>query len=360
MKSISVIIRIASVCCIAFCAAAAPARADMNRTTRSDIIIGAKAGYSMIEGYYKDRFRGSYCVGASFSYGNQGMVKFLRGEFDVNYSRYPMKESAKSYLESATFALGPLFYYPFLPHFQIYIGASATGSYLHLYANKSRQNEKAFKPGFLAKAGFMFPIKDGVRLNTGAEYSLLYLSGKALHVLNFTGGISYNFNTHETDVGVAPSGDPAVRIDWYMTLAGNALRKGDVAEAKVNYQKVIDIDRTNSEARDQLAGIKKAEEDYTAAMKQMREKRYYEALPLLESSGKYLPAAREEQEKIRLQLSADIAQLEKQGIELYEKGDYRGCIAVMNRLLLINPKNKVGLIYLPRAVKRQGALERLR
>ncbi len=326
----------------------------------SDIIIGVKAGYSMIEGPYKNRFMGSYCAGATLSYGNQSIVPFLMGEMDVFYSRYPMKESRSSYLQSVSVAAGPLFYYPIIPHFQTYVGASAMGSYVHLHASRSNHNVKSLKPGLLAKAGFFFPIKKGFRIRAGAEYTLQYLSGKPLHGLNFIGGVSYNFNSNEAVTDPSSAGDPSVRVEWYLTLAENALRKGKIDEAKDNYSKVLALDRINKEARDQLTGIKKAEEDYARAVKLVEEKRYYDALPLLGNAGKYLPAAREEQDKIRKHLSMDVAQFEKQGIDLYEKGDYRGCINVMKRLLLIDPKNRVGLIYLPRAVKRQGALERLR
>lgn len=334
--------------------------AQTKKASIGDIIIGAKAGYSMIAGYYSKWFPGSYTVGATLSYGNQGIVKYLMGEMDVYYSRYPMKESAHSYLETVSIAAGPLFYYPIIPHFQMYIGASAMGSYVHLFTSRFDQNEVSLKPGLLAKAGFFFPIKMGFRIRAGAEYTLQYLSGKPLHGINFIGGLSYNFNPEESATVSVPTGDSTVTVDWYLTLADNALRKGNIDEAKDNYSKALILDRTNTEARDHLAGIKKAEEDYARAVKLAGDKRYYDALALLDSAGKYMPAAREDQEKIRKRLTMDIALLEKQGIELYEKGDYRGCINIMNRLLLIDPKNRIGLIYLPRAVKRQGALERLR
>jgi len=350
--------------------------AETKKTVPLDIIIGARAGYSMIAGPYRNRFIGSYSAGATLSIGNQAVVRYLMGEIDVFYSRYPMKTNRYtyaalisspvgrggkiSYLETASVAAGLLFYYPIVPHFQAYIGASAMGSYVHLYASRSNQNVKSLKPGLLAKAGFFFPIRQGFRLRAGTEYTLQYLSGKPLHGFNFVGGISYNFNTEEEATTGASTGDPAVRIDWYLTLAGNALRKGDIGEAKKNFLNVLDLDRTNSKAREQLAAIQKAEADYENAMKKVKEKRYYDALPLLDSAGKYLFEAQNERDKIRKYLSNDVALLEKQGIELYEKGDYRGCITVMNRLLLIDPKNRVGMIYLPRAVKRQGALERLR
>jgi tetratricopeptide (TPR) repeat protein len=334
--------------------------AETKKTSNSDIIVGAKAGYSLFEGYYRSRFMGSYYVGASVMYGNPAMVKFLMGEFEITFARYPLKESRSSYLQSISANIGPVLYYPVARYFQVYAGASAVGSYLLLHTNRTDMNEKSFKPGLLAKAGFFFPIQEGFRIRLGAEYTLQYLSSRPLHGLNIIGGLCYNFNPDERSGEVGSISDPAFRIEWYMSLADTAVRKGDIEDAKDNYNKILVLDRTHREARAQLDGIKKAEADNARALKLIGEKRYYDALPFLDDAGKYLASAREEQNRIRKQLTGEIPALEKKGIDLYEKGDYRGCITIMNRLLLIDPKNKVGMIYLPRAVKRQEALERLR
>jgi tetratricopeptide (TPR) repeat protein len=334
--------------------------AETKKASNSDIIVGTKAGYSMFEGYYRSRFMGSYYVGTSVMYGNPAMVKFLMGEFEITYARYPLMESRRSYLQSISINIGPVFYYPIASHFQVYAGATGLGSYLYLHTSRTDRNEKSLKPGLLAKAGFFFPIQEGFRIRLGAEYALQYLSSKPLHGLNFIGGLYYNFNPDERSGEVGSISDPAFRIEWYMSVADAAIRKGDIEDAKANYNKILALDRTHREAREQLDGIKKAETEYAQALKLFGEKRYYDALPLLDDAGKYLASARDEQDTIRKQLAIEIPTHEKIGIDLYEKGDYRGCIAVMKRLLLINPKNKVGLIYLPRALKRQEALERLR
>ncbi len=351
---------IAAICISAFLLLNPHVFAETKKASNSDIIVGAKAGYSMFEGYYRSRFIGSYYVGASVMYGNPAMVKFLMGEFEITFARYPLKESRSSYLQTTSANIGPVLYYPIASHFQVYTGVSAIGSYLQLHTSRTDQNEKSFKPGLLAKAGFFFPIQQGFRIRLGAEYSLEYLSGTPLHGLNFIGGLYYNFNPDERAGDEGAISDPAARIEWYLSLADKALRKGDVEDARANYNKIIALDRNHKEAREQLDGIKKAEVDYARALKLIGEKRYYDVLPLLDDAGKYLTSAREEQEKIRKQLVGEVPALEKKGIYLYEKGDYRGCITIMNRLLLIDQKNMVGMIYLPRAVKRQEALERLR
>lgn len=334
--------------------------AETIKVSNGDIILGAKAGYSMFEGYYKSRFMGSYYVGASAMYGNPAMVKFLMGEFEIAYARYPLKESRRSYLQSISANIGPLFYYQVVPHFQVYAGASALGSYMSLHASITDRNEKSFKPGLMAKAGFFFPVQEGFRIRIGVEYTLVYLSSRPLHGLNFIGGLSYNFNPDEKSGEKGSISDPAFRIEWHLSRAELAIQKGDINEARDNYNKILEFDKTHREAREQLDSIKKAEADYARAMELIGDKHFYEALPLLDDAGRYMASAREEQVKIRKQLAGEIPALEKKGIELYERGDYRGCITFMKQLLLIDPKNKVGMIYLPRALKRQEALERLR
>jgi hypothetical protein len=344
-----------------------PGFAQNRKASTGDIILGAGAGYTRYEGYYRGRFGGTYIVGASLLYGNTDIVKYLLGEFDINYARYPVKDSPGSYMHAVSVNLGPVFSYPVVPHFHIYTGLSAEGTYLNLHTSVTSlhspltdKNLKTLKPGLMARAGFFFPIRRGFRMRLGAEYSLLYLSGKPLQGLRFTGGLLYNFNIEERAGDAVAMEDPAVRIEWYLALAEKALRKGDAEGAVAHYQKMLALDRNNREAQEKLNEIKKASADYTLARRLAGENRYYEALPLLESAGKILAPAREEQEKIRKQLAGEAAALEKKGIALYEKGDYRGCITIMNRLLLIDPNNRTGLIYLPRAVKRHEALERLR
>lgn len=324
-----------------------------------DIIIGIGAGYSSPMGHYSGILSGSYRVGGSFMYGNPGIVKYLMGELDVAYARYPMKQSRSSFLESVSISLGPVAYYPAAPWLHPYIGVSLRGAYLHLYTDKTGRNVKSLKPGFLAKAGFFFPVGRGFRLRLGVDYTLEFLSGKALHGITVAGGLAYNFNPLEKTGSLLPVG-PEGSIDWYLSRAERALAAGKTQEAKDYYAKVLALDRNNAVALEKVRAIRKAENDYARAVMLSGEKRYFEALPLLAEAGVYLGAARVEEEKIRKLLEGETASLEKEGVGLYESGDYRGCIAVMKRLLLIDPKNRTGLIYLPRAQKRQEALEKLR
>ena len=262
-------------------------------------------------------------------------------------------------MQSVSISIGPVAYYPATAWLQPYIGAAARGSWLHLHASRTNRNVKSLKPGFQAKAGFFFPVWRGLRLRLGADYTLEILSGKMLHGMNVTGGLAYNFNPEERIGGALPA-DSGDRIYWYLARADRALAAGRTDEAKANYTRVLELDRNNATALEKFRAIQKAESDYARALKLSGEKRYHEALPLLDEAGAYIGAARIEQERVRKLLAGEIVQLEKLGIALYERGDYRGCIAVMKQLLLIDPKNRNGLIYLPRAQKRQEAMERLK
>jgi tetratricopeptide (TPR) repeat protein len=332
---------------------------EAKKSVPGDIILGLGAGYSSVLGHYGGMLNGSYRVGASLMYGNAGILRYLMGELEAGYSRYPLKQSRSSYLESVMMSVGPVAYLPAATWLQLYAGASFRGTYLHLRTATTGRNEKTVKPGFEAKAGMFFPVGQGFRLRCGVDYTLEFLSGKALHGVTVSGGLSYNFNPAERTGGALP-GDPADRVDWYLARADRALAEGRTEEAKKYFASVLAIDRNNATAREKVTAIAKAEGDYSSAMKLSAQKRYFDALPLLEEAGAYLERARAEERNIRKLLAGEIAPLEKQGISLYESGDYRGCIAVMKRLLLIDPKNRTGLIYLPRAQKRQEAMERFR
>ncbi|TFH43212.1 MAG: tetratricopeptide repeat protein [Chrysiogenales bacterium] len=324
-----------------------------------DLIIGARTGYSMFAGPYGNTFRGSYCVGTSLSYGNQGIVKFLAGEIDFSYARHPMRESKRSYLQSFSASIGPVFHYPVARFFQPYAGISARGSYIHLHAENTRKNVKSFKPGLLARAGFYIPIARGFRLRAGADYSLEYLSGKPLHGLQFIGGVAYNFNADLSREGGTVE-DSGLRADRFAAKGAKALAEGRVEVAKEYYRRALELDPKHSKAGDGLRAIVKAEADFARAMKLSEGKRYYEALAILEGTEGIIPQSVTELKRIRGFLAGEIPVLERKGIDLYETGDYRGCIATMRRLLVLDPDNKTGSIYLPRAQKRQEALERLR
>ena len=238
-----------------------------------DFIVGIGAGYSNIQGHYAGSLSGSYRVGGFLMYGNSGIVKYLMGELDVAYSRYTMKQSGSSFLESVSISAGPVAYYPAAPWLQPYIGVSARGSYLHLYTDTTNRNVQSLKPGFLAKAGFFFPVGRGFRLRLGFDYTLEYLSGKALHGLNVSGGLAYNFNPLERSGGALPVG-PEGSIDWYLSRAERALDAGNTQEAKAYYARVLALDRTNAIALEKTAAIRKAENDYARAVQLSGEKRY--------------------------------------------------------------------------------------
>lgn len=246
---------------------------EAKKSVPGDFIIGIGAGYSSILGHYAGSLSNSYRVGGSFMYGNSGIVKYLMGELEIAYSRYPLKQSDRSFLQSASVSIGPVAYLPAATWLQLYTGASFRGSYLHLHTDKTGRNEKSIKPGFEAKAGLFFPVGQGFRLRVGTNYTLEYLSGKPLHGLSVSGGLSYNFNTAERTGGALPGGDPAERIDWYLSRADRALADGKTEEAKKYYASVLAIDRNNAAALEKVAAIKKAEGDYSRAMKLSGEKR---------------------------------------------------------------------------------------
>lgn len=336
----------------------APSRGAEKGTGPWDVILGARGGYALFLGPYRDDFRDSYRAGAFCSFGNQALLKFLMGEVDFEYGRHAMRGSGKSYLQLFSGSIGPLAVFPAARYFHPYAGVAFRGSYVHLHAERSRSDVKSFKPGFLARIGCYVPIRRGFRLRFGADYSLEYLSGRPLHGLAFTGGVAYNFGWKQG--GGHEGDDESLRVERLLAQGRAAMKGGRVEDAKASFRAVLAIRPGNPEATDAMAGIEKAESDFARAMKLAGTNRLIDALALLDDAATVIPAARVELERIRRLVAGEVPNLERRGIELYEQGDYRGCIATMKRLLLIDPNNKAGLLYLPRAQRRQEALERLR
>jgi tetratricopeptide (TPR) repeat protein len=278
------------------------------------------------------------------------------GEFDFTYARYRLIESKNSYMYSLSIHLLPLVYYPFTTFFHIYAGVGAKGSYLFLYTNQYDKESKTFKPGLVAKAGFFFPIRWSLRFRIGVEYSFFQLSGKPFHGFDFHGGVSYNFNP-----SVRLSGpDRTDRINLYYNRGVRDFEEGKFKSARENFVKVLTIDPGHRETLEKLDLLGKVVSDYERARSHVSAKRYYRAIPLLERAARYIKAAKEDLVKVRQRLVGEIPSLEKRGISLYERKDYKNCIGVMKRLLLIDPNNRVASIYLPRARKRYEALQKLK
>ena len=337
---------------------AGPLSADANDLFNR-VMLGVRSGYSQVAGTYADEIDGTAMIGVSvipLGY------RFVFIEADFIYASYSLAESSDSMLSSMTFGAGPLFIYSPFSFVEFYAGISFIYSYLHLRAATLGREERALNPGFALKAGAHFPVGWGLGVRAGVDYQHNYLSGKPFLNINYCAGVTYNFS-YIFSPAEKGQDDPARiegRIDDLYRKGAAHLDNGEVQKAKANFAEVLSLKPNHKGAKKMNDLIGTKEETFRNAGELLEQKQYYKAIPMLEDAGSHLPEARSLLADVRTRLSAEVPSLEKEGIKAYEMKEYEKCIAVMQRIKLINPANNVVQIYLPRAKRRFEALQKLK
>jgi len=326
-------------------------------TTKGDIIFGLRAGYSLGLGYYKDFLSNSYYVGIDVI---PFVSKYVLFEVDAYFADYPIDKVDKSHIYSFSFSAGPIVYFQLVPFLELYAGVALKGNYFYLKFPDSNKNEQTIKPGFIAKIGFFVPIKYGVRARIGIEYGYNQLSRKDFHILNFLGGVQFNFNAYKRTKDVHTTETTTQGVSRNFAIAVKELKAGNHEEARVYFKEVLSYDKNHKDARWYIDKIDAAAENYARARKLVNAGNYYDALFFLDGASEYNGKARADLAAVREKLASEVSKLEKQGISLYEQQRYGECIALFEKLLIINPGNNTCKLYLPRAKTRYEALQRLR
>jgi tetratricopeptide (TPR) repeat protein len=330
---------------------------------RGDTIAGFKGGYSLVQGHYDGRVRNAGYYGLSAI---AVFRTFLMGEAELTFARYPLVGSEGSYLRCSSVAAGPLVAYKVFPFLHPYAGVSAVASYLYLNAERQDIQEDTYKLGFAFKTGVFIPLAWGLITRVGVEYTQVPLSGEYFTCYNIFLGVSFNYHSYvrSENVFIETSEDSVEfvrKIDRLYTEGVEEFEGGRYDQAKIRFTRVISLEDNYKDTRSYLVRIEEAEKFYADAVTLISEKKYFQAIPLLERVS-HMEKAREELKQLRQRLSHSglIEQLEKQGIQLYEERNYSACIEIMRRIRLIDPDNEVASVYLPRAQKRNEVLQELK
>ncbi|HNV47702.1 MAG TPA: hypothetical protein PLE73_07965 [Spirochaetota bacterium] len=316
----------------------------------ADIMFGVKGGYSQVIGHYADFVHGA---GGGGVFVMPYIGSFFMIEADLSYASYALARERGSSLNLASGGIGPLFYVQPFSFLQIYVGASITGNYFALNASRERGEQESMKAGFAGKFGFIFPFRNGLAARIGCEYAQAFQSGNAFAAVNYYGGVAYGVSFWNAPPAVSEA-------ETAFAKGQREFKEGRFDEAKRSFAKTRSLDGSHAGAKQHLDTIERLERQYATARDLIAKHRFYEAIPVLDDIAAEYPAAREDLAKARAQLAGEIPTLARQGIAAYERQDYRTCIALMQRIILIDPKNETANIYLPRARKRLEALERLR
>jgi hypothetical protein len=330
----------------------------MSENPDNTLRFGLSAGRVDVSGYYRDRISKGYAadIFVNYTFFNN---RLLLLESNLSYADLSLKESRTSKFNYYSFSLGPVLYYSDWRYLKPYSGISASINYFELTAIKTSRNEHAVKPGAVIKAGTYIPVYNKISINLGVKYSVNEISGKAFGTINCFAGALYAFeilSKEKTEQTVRQ-----LETDEYYESGLKCFNAGDGMEAKEYFKKVILYSNNYKDVKNYLEIINSNEEKYSRALNSISENNLYEALPLLIDSEKYIIDARKKLNEIRqklILLNEDKNNADK-GIEAYNNNDYEKCIFYMKRAHLINPDNETAGIYLPRAIQRKNALQKI-
>ncbi|MBN2039042.1 MAG: hypothetical protein JW864_03310 [Spirochaetes bacterium] len=318
------------------------------------VLFGPFIGGSTTNGYYEDELGSGYNFGIFINYSlfNNSRLLF---EGNFSYTELSLEKSTASEFSVYSLGAGPVLFIPF-SYVQPYFGLFANINYLKLTTVLTKEKEKTLKAGASVKAGLNIPFYEKISANLGVKYSVNELSGELYQETAVYAGVTYsvNFFTVERVQSITRQ----IEIDEYYEKGFDYFKKGDGLKAKDYFNLVMEYDKSYKDVEHYMGIIRASEENYNKALKFIAGENFFEALPLLVDTEKYLLKASLRLMEVRKQIAAEEKKLETLGIQAYDREDYEQCIFYMKKVQLINPENESVKIYLPRAIQRYNALKK--
>jgi tetratricopeptide (TPR) repeat protein len=157
--------------------------------------------------------------------------------------------------------------------------------------------------------------------------------------------------------GMAGNGQENIRT-WY-SLGVLSYSEGYLPEARKQFKKVMSVNPRYKKTSWYMKSIRRIDYLYSEARTLYSHKKYEDALNLFTKVLKYYPDSQYYIIKCRSRLRKNIHTLEEQLIWYFARRQYKKCIVTARKILSINPEHKAAQIYLPKALKRQKAVEKL-
>lgn len=321
-----------------------------------DITLTAYAGPSYPAGFYSDYLETGYIYGISAFYN----LPFLNSNTyllgGTSYSSYEMQVNSSSTLSMADIYAGGMFTYPLFSYIFINTGFKVRGIYSMLDTANTGLSETAFKPGYSLFAGGMTYLGRGIGLFVNAEYRVTEFSSEKFESASVMGGITYNFEDYRADIESRLNADRKISL---FDQGINEFRRKNFEEAKKLFSELYRMDSKYPGLDYYMQRVEEIETNYKTAEQYIAQKNYLKAIPQLDSCSPYIKDCELKLLQQRKNLMPNVPAWEKEAISLYDNREYRECIIIMERILLVDPENKNANIYLPRAVKRNRAIESL-
>ncbi|MBP9043031.1 MAG: hypothetical protein BWY23_02133 [Spirochaetes bacterium ADurb.Bin218] len=321
--------------------------------TKATILAGT--GPSFVSGFYEDYFKTGWKSHFGILY-NPDFSKYFFIQPSFAYSSYEMDASSQSILREWDFSIAGLLGYYILPFSIVTAGLSFHESYDILTTYNTNRKETAFKPAVSAQVSALVYLGRGIGLFTQCDLKRREISEKKFDTISITFGATYNYYDYMEDIETRSNSEKKIEL---FGKAQEELKAKNFENAKKLFLELQGIDSDYPGLDYQLKRITEIEEYYNLAKKHLSSKSYSKSIRNLEYCAPYIKECETQLLSLRQSLRIYISQWEKQGIALYEKQQYQGCIELMEQILAVDPGNKIANIYLPRAIKRKKAIESL-
>ena len=336
-----------------------PASAVEKKGTYVDSIIwGISGAPALLTGSFAEELSTGFALSAEVMLPLPIWKDYFFLYNDVNWMRFSLQDSTSSSMHSFKASTALMYRYKMNRFFQPYGAIGMGGALLYLNAENISQEEWTFKPAPFAEAGILSEVFAGFGFQVSCSWLPMSLSGELFSPLMIKGGVTFRYGGFkERHARLRRRNSVGVR--GRLVQAEDAFASGNLNEAMELLEKNLRSDPNHQKSRklhDKIKGLMKHAD---TATRLIGEERYFEAIPLLEETAPVISTSARALRKIRAEHGKFIPQWEREGIRAYEKKRYNSCIVIMKKILAIEPGNKVAKIYMPRAMKRKQALERL-
>jgi hypothetical protein len=313
--------------------------------------VSIETGYARVTGYYSSTFNAAPVFGMRVI---PLEWKYFFADGSFSFSSFQLSKSNESHLYTTGGNVGINAYYRY-KMISPFAGLSTGARYFYFNGKKTAIKLHTFKPSAGARIGLIAELSNRFSIAARTDYSRNTLSGKTFSELTHTVGITYRFGTSDS----LPQ-TPDVIVSDHYSEGLKALAAGEFSSAREMFMKVSPKDPEYRDAQKYIDEINSSTAAVDEAKRLIADNKKLEAIPYLETASPRIIETAKIIESLRSELRKDIPSLEKNGVKAYDAKEYPLCIAIMRRLLIIDPNNKTAKLYLPRAEKRDEALRKLR
>ena len=314
------------------------------------------AGPSYVLGFYNDYLDSGTTAGVNTYYNFPLYISntFFKG--GLAGSSYNMKSSTDSTMRQLDFLAGCGAFYSLFSFLDLMAGIDLHGVYSILSTDNTDRLEQSVKPGISCNVGVITYLARGLGLYVQADYRYMIISENRFSTINLTAGLTYNYNSYISEL------EQSTRSEKKLAMFNQGLaefKKKNFEEAKTLFFELYSIDKAYPGLDYYMKRIEEIEQSRAEAEVLISQQNYLKAIPHLEGCSAYIKDCELKLLSHRKTLRVNVPKWETEGISLYNNKNYKGCIELMERILIVDPENQNAAVYLPRAVKRQKAIESL-